>query len=279
MLISCTTTKPIKAEELESTIFTVNHISFTSNTLEPEYDDLFEIFQLLPYQDIVDLVYEETGLYINTSLIRPENIDGNIEYCYLYNERTDEVIKDLPTWELNFDTDDDQLCELIFEMNPPESYLDTKVILHTTKTIPSEKEGKEDKVVNLQTKCAWTFIDWTYKNIFIDPRSCAQVTFNKHIQPMFIDDELFSVYSIVNTSEDGFINVNTKDFVTFRCNIYDPGNMFVSPAEIYNAYFDEEFQPGKKYKINYKIKRHSPNTSNWQITFTVKEIKPKQTKD
>ena len=281
LLVSCTTTRPIKVEDLESKNFTVNRIVLTSNTIHPNDEEIIQIFKSIPYDTIFDEVYAKTGLYIKTHLITNEEIENNIEYTVVCDAETEEIIEELPEWELNLQTDDDidQLCELIFTMEPPDGYLSVKAVLHTTQTIPATKEGKEDKIVYLQSTAYKTFEKWTYKNIFVDPRSCAQIQFQKNLYPTFIQNELFSVYSVINTSEDGYINLNVKEPVEIRCNIDDPGNMFFSPAQIYNARFEGTFQPGKKYLLKYKLKHRSPDSTNWIVVFKLKEEKPKQGKN
>ena len=280
LLVSCTTTKPIKADDLESKNFTVNRIVLTSSTIHPNEDEIIQIFKTIPYDTIFDDVYAKTGLYIKTNLITNEEIENNIEYTVLCDAETEEILEELPEWELNLETDEetDQFCELFFSMEPPDGYLSVKAVLHTTQTIPATKEGKEDKIVNLQSTTYQTFEKWTYKNIFVDPRSCAQIKFQNNLYPTFIQNELFDVYSVLNTSDDGYINLNVKEPVEIRCNIDDPGNMFFSPAQIYNARFEETFQPGKKYLLKYKLKRRSPDSANWIVVFKLKEEKPKQSK-
>ena len=245
LLMSCTTTKPLKAEQLDSNVFTVNRIVLTSNTIEPSDEELIEIFQSLPYADICDLVEEKTGIYLDTSLIENDEIAGNIEYTVVCDADTEEELYELPEWELNFETDEDtdQFCELNFTMDPPNGYLTAKAIMHTTQTIPATKEGKEDKIVNLQTSVSQTFDKWTFKNIFVDPRSCALIKFHKNIEPTFVENELYSVYKVLNIQDDGYLAVNIKDPIEIRCNINDPGNMFFSPAEIYNAKLYTIFMP------------------------------------
>jgi len=280
LLVSCTTTRPIKVENLDSDVFTINHIVLKSQTIEPSDEELIQIFQSLPYLEICDLVEEKTGIVLDPYLIDNEYINGNIEYSVLFDAETDEMIEELPEWEVNFETDEEetQLCDLYFTMNPPDGYLAVQAVMHTSQTIPATKEGKEDKIVNLQTKYYNTFENWTFKNIFPDPRSCAQLKFHKNLIPTFIENELFSVYKVINSTEDGYINVNVKEPVEIRFNINDPGNIFFSPAEIYNVKFEETFQPDKKYMIKYKLKRFSPDTSSWKVIFVVKEIKPKLSK-
>ena len=280
LLVSCTTTKPIKADDLESKNFTVNRIVLTSSTIHPNEDEIIQIFKTIPYDTIFDDVYAKTGLYIKTNLITNEEIENNIEYTVVCDAETEEILEELPEWELNLETDEetDQFCELFFSMEPPDGYLSVKAVLHTTQTIPATKEGKEDKIVNLQSTTYQTFEKWTYKNIFVDPRSCAQIKFQNNLYPTFIQNELFDVYSVLNTSDDGYINLNVKEPVEIRCNIDDPGNMFFSPAQIYNARFEETFQPGKKYLLKYKLKRRSPDSANWIVVFKLKEEKPKQSK-
>ncbi len=279
VLVSCTTTKPIKVETLESNVFTVNRIVLTSSTIHPEEDEIIQIFKTIPYSEVFDAVYDKTGCYIKTDLITNDEIENNIEYTVECDAETEDVIRELPEWELNLDTDEDitQFCELIFSMEQPDGYLSVKAVLRTSQTIPATKEGKEDKIVNLQSSVYETFDRWTYKNIFVDPRSCAQIKFQKNLYPTFIQNELFSVYSVLNTSDDGYININVKEPVQIRCNIDDPGNFFFSPAQIYNACFEENFQPGKKYILKYKLKRRSPDSSNWIVVFNLKEEKPDQT--
>jgi hypothetical protein len=281
LLVSCATTKPIKAEDLNSRVFTVNRIVLTSSTIEPSDEELVDIFTSIPYQEIYDCVYEKTGLYLNTSYLYFDDIAENIEYTVVCDAETEDVIQELPEWELNFDVDEDidQLCELVFSMDPPEGYLSVKAVLHTTQTIPATKEGKEDKIVNLQSTVYNTFDKWTYKNIFVDPRSCALIRFHKNIEPTFIENELYSVYKVLNTQSDGYLAVNIKDPIEIRCNINDPGNMFCSPAEIYNAKLFTVFLPGKKYTIKYKLKRTSPDSTKWVVKFKVKEEKPSQKGD
>ena len=279
LFVSCATTKPIKVETLESNVFTVNRIVLKSGTIHPEQEEIIQIFKTIPYSEVFDAIYDKTGLYINTKLITNEEIENNIEYTVECDAETEDIIRELPEWELNLNTDEDtvQFCELIFSMEPPDGYLSLKAVLRTTQTIPATKEGKEDKIVNLQSTVYETFDKWTFKNIFVDPRSCAQIKFQKNLYPTFIENELFSVYSVLNTSNDGYINLNVKEPVQIRCNIDDPGNFFFSPAQIYNACFEETFQPGKKYILKYKLKRRSPDSSNWIVIFKLKEEKPDQT--
>ena len=278
LLASCTTTKKLKVENLEDDVFVINKIVLTSNTIEPTDQELITIFQSLPYAQVCDIVEEKTGIVLDSYLIDPDFIPGNIEYSIVYDAETDEEIKELPEWELNLELEDetDQLCTLYFTMDPPDGFLSVKAVMHTTQIIPSEKEDKEDKIVNLQTSVSSTFEKWTYKSIFVDPRSCALVKFHKNIEPTFIENELYSVYKILNVQEDGYIAINVKNPVEIRCNINDPGNIFFSPAEIYNASFTENFQPGKKYLIKYKLKRKSPDSTNWIVNFKIKEEKPDQ---
>ena len=280
LLVSCTTTKPIKADDLESKNFTVNRIVLTSSTIHPNEDEIIQIFKTIPYDTIFDDVYAKTGLYIKTNLITNEEIENNIEYTVLCDAETEEILEELPEWELNLETDEetDQFCELFFSMEPPDGYLSVEAFMHTTQIIPAESEDKEDKIVNLQKRTYLTFEKWTFKNIFVDPRSCAQIRFNKNIKPTFIENELFDVYKKLNTSEDGYINLNIKTPVEIRCNIDDPGNLFFSPAQIYNARFVGTFDPGKKYYLKYKLKRRSPDSTNWIVIFVLKEEKPKLTK-
>jgi hypothetical protein len=280
LFVSCTTTKPIKVETLDSDVFVVNRIVLSSETIRPTDTEVDEIFQKLPYSEICDLVEEKTGIVLDMYLFLNEYSSSNIEYTMLCDAETEEVIEELPEWEINFEPDeeDTQLCDLYFTMDPPDGYLTVKAVMHTTQTIPATKEGKEDKIVNLESRYYKTFDKWTFKNIFVDPRSCAQIKFHKNIKPTFIQNELFSVYEVLNTSEDGYINLNIKEPVEIRCNIDDPGNMFISPAEIYNARFVETFQPGKKYFLKYKLKRVSPDSSKWIVIFKLKEEKPKLTK-
>lgn len=280
LLISCTTTKFIKPDSLESKNFIVNRIVLTSNTIKPSDEELIEIFKSLPYEQIADDLFEKNGIYLDTYYINPEKIENNIEYTVVCDAESEEILEELPQWELNLDIEEesDQLCDLIFSMEPPDGFLTVKIVIHTTETIPAKKEGKEDKIVNLQGTYYQTFEKWTFKNIFVDPRSCAQIKFQKNLYPTFIENELFSVYSVLNTSEDGYINLNVKDPVEIRFNIDDPGNLFFSPAIIYNASFTENFQPGKKYLLKYKLKRRSPDSSKWIVVFKLKEEKPKQSK-
>lgn len=280
-LVSCTTTRPIKAETLESPVFTVNHIILTSGTIEPSDEELVQIFQSLPFDEIAETVELKTGITLDLSLIDDDYMAENIEYTVVCDAETEEELEELLEWELNFELDDeeqDQLCDLYFSMEPPDGYLSVKAVMHTTQTIPAKKEGKEDKIVNLQSTVYQTFDKWTFKNIFVDPRSCAQLKFSKNLSPTFIQNELYSVYAILNTSEEGYININVKEPVEIRCNINDPGNMLFSPAEIYNAVFEDTFQPGKKYILKYKLKRLSPDSANWIVVFTLKEETPKMTK-
>ena len=278
LLVACTTTKPIKAENLESRAFTVNRIVLKSNTIHPNEEEVVQIFKSIPYLEIFDDVYDKTGLYIKTNYITNEEIENNIEYTVVCDAETDEVIEELPEWELNLQVDEDisQFCELIFSMEPPDGYLSVKAVMHTSETVPATKEGKEDKIINYQSTAYSTYEKWTYKNIFVDPRSCAQIKFQKNLYPTFIQNELYSVYSVLNTSEDGYINLNVKEPVEIRCNIDDPGNIFFSPAQIYNARFEDTFQPGKKYILKYKLKRRSPDSANWIVVFKLKEEKPDQ---
>lgn len=275
-LISCTTTRPIKADDLNSNFFVVNRIVVKSDTIEPDDEELIQIFQSLPYQELCDYVEEKTGFVLDMYYFDPENVRGNIEYNVLYDVEEDEEIEDLPEWELNLEVEEHetQFCDLIFTMDPPDGYLSAQAVLHTTQTIPATKEGKEDQVVNLQSRYYKTFEKWTYKNIFVDPRSCAQIKFHKNIIPTFIENELFSVYEVLNKTDDGYININIKTPVTIRCNINDPGNMFSSPAEIYDATFTATFQPGKQYMLKYRLRRVSPDSSKWIVLFKLKEVKP-----
>ena len=280
LLVSCTTTRPVKPEELDSYEFVVNRIALNSNTIKPSDEELIEIFKSFPYEEIGDYVFEKYGIYIDLYFFDPEKIEDNIEYTVICDAETDEVLEELSQWELNLDIEEDtnQYCELIFSMDPPDGYLNAKVVIHTTQTVPAKKEGKEDKIINLQSTYSSTFENWTFKNIFVDPRSCAQIKFQKNLYPTFIQNELYSVYSVLNTSEDGYLNINVKQPVEIHCNIDDPGNMFFSPAQIYNASFIDTFQPGKKYLIKYKLKRRSPDSTKWIVVFKIKEETPKQGK-
>ena len=284
LFISCKSTKgltmPIKTEKLESNVFVVNRIVVKSGTIEPSDEELIEIFQLLPYAELCDLVMEKKGIELDMSLFNPELIPNNIEYTVVCDAETEEELEDLPEWELNFipEEETDQTCTLVFTMDPPDGYLTGQAILDTIMIVPAKKEGKEDKIVPLQSTISQTFETWTFKNIFVDQRSCARLKFNKHLTPTFVENELFDVYKILNQTDDGFVNVNVKDPIEIRFNITDPGNMFFSPAEIYNAKLNTIFSPGKDYMIKYKLKRFSPDSSKWKVSFIVKEIKPKQTK-
>lgn len=280
LFASCTTTKPLKVKDLESNIFTVTKIVLKSSTITPTDEELVQMFQLFPYAQICDYVYEKDGIEIDTSLIDNEYFYSNIEYNILCDAETEEELEELTEWEVNFEYDEEteQFCEIVFRMDPPDGYLTAEIIMHTTQIIPSEKEGKEDKIVNLQKKTFMTFDTWTFKNIFVDPRSCALIKFHKNIKPTFIENELFSVYQMLNKDEEGYITLNIKKPVEIRCNIDDPGNIFSSPVQIYNARFVETFQPGKKYLLKYKLIRRSPDQSKWVVVFTTKEIKPKLTK-
>lgn len=280
LLMSCTTTKPLKADSLDSEVFIVNRIVLSSQTIEPSDQELVQIFQSLPYEEVSDFVEEKTGLLLDTYLIDNDYFVENIEYNVVCDAESEEVLYELPEWEVNFETReiDDQLCDLYFTMDPPSGFLSVKAVMHTSQTIPATKEGKEDKIVNLQATASKTFDKWTFKNIFVDPRSCALIRFHKNIEPTFIENELFSVYKVLNTQEDGYIAVSIKEPIEIRCNILDPGNLFFSPAEVYNAKLYTIFQPGKKYTIKYRLKRRSPDTSKWIVKFNVKEDKPKLTK-
>ena len=280
LFVSCTTTRKINSDSLYSTTFTVNKIVLNSNTIHPSDAEIIQIFKSFPYEEICDYVFEKEGIQLNTHYITNEAIENDIEYTVLCDAETEEVLEELTQWELNLELEEPakQLCELIFSMEPPDGYLSVKAVMHTTQTIPAQKEGKKDRIVNLQSTVYQTFEKWTFKNIFVDPRSCAQIKFQKNLYPTFIQNELYSVYSVLNTSEDGYINVNVKEPVEIRCNIDDPGNMFFSPAEIYNASFVETFQPGKKYILKYKLKRRSPDSANWIVVFKLKEEKPEQSK-
>jgi hypothetical protein len=284
LIVSCKSTKglimPIKAENLDSIVFVVTRVVVKSQTIEPSDEELIQIFQLLPYAELSDLVYEKKGLVLDTSLIKPDEIANNIEYTVVCDAETEEELYDLPEWEMNFipETETDQTCTLYFTMDPPEGYLNAQAVLETTQLVPAKKEGKEDKIVPLQSTVSQTFDRWTFKNIFVDQRSCAKLKFNKHLTPTFVENELFDVYKILNSTEDGYINVNVKDLIEIRFNIDDPGNLFFSPAEIYNAKLEYVFSPGKEYMIKYKLKRFSPDSSKWKVFFSIKEIKPKQTK-
>ena len=280
LFVSCTTTRPIKVENLDSEVFVVNRIVLSSETIFPSDEEVVQIFEQLPYSDICDLVEEKTGIELDMYLFANNFNPDDIEYTWLCDDDTGAVIEQLPEWEINFEADeeDTQFCDLYFTMNPPDGFLSVKAVMHTTQTIPATKEGKEDKIVNLESRYYNTFDKWTYKNIFVDPRSCAQIKFHKNIKPTFIQNELFSVYQILNTSDDGYINLNVKEPVEIRCNIDDPGNMFFSPAQIYNATFEDTFQPGKQYLLKYKLKRVSPDSAKWIVVFNLKEVKPKLTK-
>ena len=284
LFISCTSTKgitmPIKPENLESNVFVVTKVVVKSQTIEPSDEELIQIFQLLPYSQVCDLVMEKKGLELDISLIEAAEIPNNIEYTVLCDAETEEELEDLPEWEMNFvpEEETDQTCTLVFTMDQPDGYLAAQAIMETIQIVPAKKEGQEDKIVPLQSTVSQTFDTWTFKNIFVDQRSCARIKFNKHLTPTFVENELFNVYKILNQTDDGFINVNVKDPIEIRFNINDPGNMFFSPAEIYNAKLTTIFSPGKDYMIKYKLKRFSPDSSKWTVVFSVKEIKPKQTK-
>ena len=273
-------TYPIKVEELESPVFIINKVVFKSNTIEPTDEELIKIFELFPYSEIQDIVYEKKGIVLETSLIQATPVQGNIEYNIVYDVDTNEDLEELPEWEINYEVpeDNDQLCTLIFSMDPPDGFLSVQVVMNTTRLVPAKKEGKEDKIQDLQTTVYHTFDNWTFKNIFVDQRSCAQIKFNKHLTPTFVQNELYNVYKVLNQTEDGYLNVPVKDFIEIRFNISDPGNMFFSPAEIYNAKLEYLFDPGKKYMIKYKLKRFSPDSTKWKVIFVIKEEKPKQTK-
>ena len=282
--ISCKSTKglamPIRAENLDSNVFVVNRIVVKSQTIEPSDEELIQIFQLLPYAEMSDLVMEKKGLQLDLSLIKSDEIANNIEYTVVCDAETEEELEDLPEWELNLVPEEEttQTCTLYFTMDPPEGYLNAQAVMETVQIVPAKKEGKEDKIVPLQSTVSQVFDKWTFKNIFVDPRSCARLKFNKHLSPTFVENELFDVYKILNQTDDGFVNVNVKDLIEIRFNINDPGNLFVSPAEVYNAKLEYVFSPGKEYMIKYKLKRFSPNTAKWKVIFSIKEIKPKLTK-
>ncbi|MBR5402286.1 MAG: hypothetical protein IK102_10825 [Treponema sp.] len=280
LLVSCTTTKLINAEKLENDVFVINRIVLKSNTIEPTDEELVQIFKSLPYVEICDAIEEKTSIVVDPYYIENDYFDLNIEYNMVFDAETDEKIDELKEWEVNIpvDPEETQFCELICSMDPPDGYLSVEAFMHTTQIIPAESEDKEDKIVNLQKRTYLTFEKWTFKNIFVDPRSCAQIRFNKNIKPTFIENELFDVYKKLNTSEDGYINLNIKTPVEIRCNIDDPGNLFFSPAQIYNARFVGTFDPGKKYYLKYKLKRRSPDSTNWIVIFVLKEEKPKLTK-
>lgn len=271
---------PIKAENLESNVFVVTRVVVKSGTIEPSDEELIQIFQLLPYAEMCDLVLEKKGLQLDISLIQAAEIPNNIEYTVVCDAETEEELEDLPEWEMNFIPEEEttQTCTLYFTMDPPEGYLNAQAVMETIQVVPAKKEGKEDKLVPLQSTVSQVFDKWTFKNIFVDPRSCARLKFNKHLFPTFVENELFDVYKILNQTEDGFVNVNVKDLIEIRFNIDDPGNLFISPAEIYNAKLEYVFSPGKDYMIKYKLKRYSPDSSKWKVMFSIKEIKPKQTK-
>lgn len=278
LLVSCTTTKKIKVDELEDDVFVINKIVLTSNTIRPSDAELVTIFQTLPYLKVCDLVEEKTGIELDSYLIDPEQIENNIEYTILCDAETEEELEELPEWELNLETEEEttQFCTLYFTMDPPDGFLAVKAVMHTKQIIPSEKEDKEDKIINLQTSVSGTFETWTFKRIFVDPRSCALIKFHKNIEPTFVQNELFSAYKLLNGQGKDYIAVNIREPIEIRCNINDPGNMFFSPAEIYNASFTEVFQPGKSYYVKYKLKRFSPDSANWVVKFKIKEEKPKQ---
>ena len=280
ILVSCTTTRPIKVDNLDSDVFVVNRIVVSSTTIEPSDEELGEIFKNLPYNEIVDLVDEKTGIDLDMYLFMNNYNPEDIEYSILCDAETDEELEVLPEWEINFEPDeeDTQLCDLYFTMDPPDGYLTVKAVMHTTQTIPAQKEGKEDKIVNLESRYYKTFDNWTFKKILVDPRSSAQVKFHKNIKPTFIQNMLYSEYAKFNSTSDGYINVNIREPVEIRCNIDDPGNLLFSPAEIYNAKYEGTFQPGKQYILKYKLKRRSPDSANWIVVFSVKEVKPKLTK-
>lgn len=274
-LTSCTTTKSLKYQDFEEKNFTVNHIMVTSTTISPTDEEVLQIFENLPMNDIDWMVFDNSGGFeLLYEEILNEDIKYNIETAYLYDVETGEDIEELREWHLNLDTDDVQLCDISFTMDPPNGYLTADVVLYTKKIIPSEKEGKEDKVINYRKKFSWYFDDWTYKNIFIDPRSCAQIRFNKNIKPTFIDNELYSVYENINSAENGYVNVNPKDDVTILCNIYDKGSFIASPTTIYNVEYKGKLQTGKQYYLTYKLKRFSLNSNKWKVVFNLKEIKP-----
>lgn len=280
LFASCTTTRKLKVEKLEDDIFVINKIVLTSNTIQPTDEELVTIFQSLPYLKVCDLVEEKTGIVLDSYLIDYESISENIEYTLLCDAETEEVLEEVPEWELNLETEEEttQFCTLYFTMDPPDGYLAVKALMHTSQVIPAEKEDKEDKIINLQTSVSATFKDWTFKRIFVDSRSCALIKFHKNIEPTFIQNELFSQYKILNEQDKGYIAVNIREPIEIRCNIADPGNIFFSPAEIYNASFTEIFQPGKSYYIKYKLKRNSPDSTNWIVKFKVKEEKPNLSK-
>ena len=280
LLASCTTTRKIKVDDLEDDVFVINKVVLTSNTIRPTDEELVTIFQSLPYLKVCDLVEEKTDIVLDSYLIDYENISENIEYTYLCDAETDEVLEELPEWELNLQADEEttQFCTLYFTMDPPDGFLAVKALMHTTQVIPSEKEDKEDKIINLQTSVSGTFETWTFKRIFVDPRSCALIKFHKNIEPTFIQNELFSAYKVLNGQDKGYLAVNIREPIEIRCNINDPGNIFFSPAEIYNASFTEVFQPGKSYYIKYKLKRVSPDSTNWVVKFKIKEEKPNLSK-
>ena len=280
LIISCAGTKPIKVDNLDSEVFTVNHIVLTSNTIEPSDEELVQIFQSLPYEEICDLVEEKTGIVLDMYYFDDSLIEGNIEYTIVYDVETEEELEELPEWELNLETEEQetQFCELFFRLEQPDGFLSAKAVMHTTQTIPAEKEGKEDKTVYLQSTCSTVYEKWTYKSIFVDQRSCGQIKFHKNIEPIFIENELYSVYSVLNKADNGYTNVNINKPVEIRCNIKDPGNLFFSPTEIYNVSFEGTFKPDKQYYLKYKLKRTSPDSHNWKVIFVLKEVKPKLTK-
>ena len=63
LFISCKSSKglamPIKTENLETNVFVVNRVVLKSGTIEPSDEELIEIFQLLPYAQMCDLVMEK----------------------------------------------------------------------------------------------------------------------------------------------------------------------------------------------------------------------------
>ena len=123
--VSCTTTKPIKVDKLEDDVFVINRIVLTSDTIEPTDEELVQIFQSFPYSEICDYVEEKTGIVIDPYLIDNELIEGNIEYTVVCDAETEEIIKELPEWELNLETEEEtsQFCELIFSMDQPDGFL------------------------------------------------------------------------------------------------------------------------------------------------------------
>ena len=78
LIVSCKSTKgltmPIKAENLDSNVFVVTRVVVKSDTIEPSDEELIEIFQLLPYAEICDLVMEKRDFSLIFLLFRLQKL-------------------------------------------------------------------------------------------------------------------------------------------------------------------------------------------------------------